>query len=91
MADDRGGPDPDRLLVARLDAIARRNARWGDLTEAQKAGGAAELREVAGDRADLLAEVAGLNLGTTKSKAPSTGRWGMLWQTCAAWPAPMSP
>jgi hypothetical protein len=35
---------------------------------AQKADGAVELREVAGERADLLAEVAGLTLGTIESK-----------------------
>ena len=70
MAHDRLGPDRDRLLAARLDGIARRHARWGDLTEGQKTGGAAELREAAGDRADLLAEVAGITVGTCESKGP---------------------
>jgi hypothetical protein len=68
MARDRLGPDRDRLLVARLDAIARRLARWGALTDGEQAGGVAELREVAGDRFDLLAEVAGIALGTSESK-----------------------
>lgn len=40
------------------------------MDEAQKAAGAAELREVAGDRLDLLAEVAGISLGTSENKAP---------------------
>jgi hypothetical protein len=40
------------------------------LTEAEKASGAAELREAAGDRGDLLAEVAGLALGSANSRGP---------------------
>lgn len=68
MAHDRRGPDPDRLLVARLDGIAKRHARWGGLTEDEKAAGAAELREVADGCGDLLAETAGLALGTAESK-----------------------
>jgi hypothetical protein len=39
-------------------------------TDAQKATGAAELREIAGDRPDLLAEVAGLAVGTAEGKGP---------------------
>jgi hypothetical protein len=57
-----------RLLIARLDGIARRHDRWGGLTEAEKAAGVAELQQVAGDRCDLLAEVAGLALGTAEGK-----------------------
>jgi hypothetical protein len=68
MAQDRPGPDRDRLTVARLDGIARRHARWGGLTEAEKEAGEAELREIAGQRTDLLAEVAGLALGTAEGK-----------------------
>jgi hypothetical protein len=70
MARDRLGPDHDRLLVAQLDAIARRLARWGALTDGEQTGGVAELREVTGDRFDLLAEVAGIALGTSESKGP---------------------
>jgi hypothetical protein len=40
------------------------------MDEAQKAAGAAELQKVAGDRADLLAEVAGVSLGTAESRGP---------------------
>jgi hypothetical protein len=69
---DRSGPDADRLLVARLSGIAQRRARWGVMDEAQKAAGAAELREIAGNRPDLLAEVAGISLGTAEGRSPST-------------------
>jgi hypothetical protein len=65
---NRPGPDADRLLVARLSAIARRHARWGAMGEAQRAAGVAEVREVAGDRYDLLAEVGGITLGTAGGK-----------------------
>jgi len=40
----------------------------GGPTEAEKASGAAELREAAGDRGDLLAEVAGLAVGSAKNR-----------------------
>ena len=70
MAHGHRSPDSDRLIVARLDGIARRCARWGDLSEAERPAGAAELREVADDRSDLLAEVAGIALGTSESKGP---------------------
>jgi len=56
--------------VAQLTGTARRHARWGALTQAEQASGVAELREIAGHRADLLAEVAGLALGTAESKGP---------------------
>ena len=68
MARDRLGPDRDRLLGGRLTSIAQRHARWGDLTEDDKAAGVTELRALAGDRADLLAEAAGLALGTAEGK-----------------------
>jgi hypothetical protein len=58
------------MLVGRLTSIAQRHARWGDLAEDQKAAGAAELQEVAGDRPDLLAEVAGIGLGAAEGKGP---------------------
>jgi hypothetical protein len=65
---DRPGPDRDHLLVARLGGIAQRHARWGTANETQKATGAAELREVADGRGDLLAEVAGISLGAAERK-----------------------
>lgn len=68
MVRDRLGPGTDRLLAARLTSIAHRHARWGALTEAEKAAGSAELREVAGDRGDLLAEAAGITLGAAEGR-----------------------
>jgi hypothetical protein len=50
--------------------IARRHARWGALEEDEAAVAVAELREVADGRGDLLAEVAGLALGTTEGRGP---------------------
>ena len=70
MARDRQVSDRDGLLAARLAGIARRHARWGQLNQAQKTAGAAELREVAGGRCDLLAEEAGITLGTSRGKGP---------------------
>ena len=65
---DRPGPDRDRLLAARLTGIARRHARSGAPDEDDKAAAVAELRDVADGRADLLAEVAGLALGTSEAR-----------------------
>ena len=70
VARDHHQADSGRLLSAHLSGIAFRHARWGGLTEAEKASGAAELREAAGDCGDLLAEVAGLALGSANSKGP---------------------
>ena len=70
MVQDRLGPVSDRLLVAEVTGTTRRHARWGGLTEDEKAAGVAELREVAGDRADLLAEAARLAIGTAEGKGP---------------------
>jgi hypothetical protein len=63
MAHDRRAPDRDRLLVARISGIARRHASWRAPAGNELAAAVAELREVAGDRPDLLAEVAGIGLG----------------------------
>jgi hypothetical protein len=63
VARDRSRRDNDRLLVARISGIAMRHARWREPTESESAAAVAELREVAGDRPDLLAEEAGIQLG----------------------------
>jgi len=68
MARDRLGPNRDQLVVARLTGIARRHARWGSLDEERQAAGATELRQAAAGRGDLLAEVAGVALGTSEGK-----------------------
>ena len=60
---NRPSPDADRLLMARISGIALRHARWREPTEDQTAVAVAELREIAGDRPDLLAEEAGILLG----------------------------
>jgi hypothetical protein len=59
MADDHYRTDSGRRLSARLSSIALRHARWGGLTEAEKASGAAELKEVAGDQGDLALQASG--------------------------------
>jgi hypothetical protein len=58
MIDKR--PEADRILVAQLTGEARHRARWRDLTSSDEAAAVAELRTLAGGRADLLAEVAGI-------------------------------
>ena len=60
---ERPVPDADQLLVARLTGAAQRHAPWREPTAAETAAAVEELREIAGDRADLLAEVAGLLTG----------------------------
>lgn len=64
MARDRPGPDPDRLLITRISGIANRHAQWREPAEPGIAAAVAELREVAGNRADLLAEQAGILPGS---------------------------
>ena len=83
-------PDRDRLLLARLDGIARRHARWGRLTDAGKAAGAAELHQVAGDRCDLLAEVAGSSSARLRVRARSSRPGGRRSRNCAGWLVPTS-
>jgi hypothetical protein len=68
MKQDRPGPAPDRLIVAGLMGAAQRHARWGGLNDVEKAAGVTELQELAGDRPGLLAEVAGIQLGTSEGK-----------------------
>ena len=70
---DRPQPDADRLLIARISGIARRHTRWGGLSEAEKEAGATELRQVADDKADLLAEVAGIELGAAEGNGDKYG------------------
>ena len=56
-------PEADELTVARLTGAAGRHAPWREPTSAETATAVEELREIAGDRGDLLAEVAGLLIG----------------------------
>jgi len=47
---------------------ARHRAKWRDLTEDEQAAAVAELRELAGGRSDLLAEVAGILEGASEGR-----------------------
>ena len=66
MIDKR--PQADRMLVAELFGEARHHAKWRELTAAEVAAAVTELRELAGGRADLLAEVAGIFVGTSEGE-----------------------
>jgi hypothetical protein len=63
--DHHPGPDPDRILVAELTGTARHHARWRELAQDEQDAAVTELRELAGGRADLLAEVAGIFEGAS--------------------------
>jgi hypothetical protein len=61
-------PTADRMIVAELTGEARRHARWELPDEETVEAAVAELRKIAGGRTDLLAEVAGLFLGTSEGE-----------------------
>jgi hypothetical protein len=61
-------PQADRILVAQLTGEARHRARWRPLIGDEEGEALAELRELAGGRVDLLAEVAGLFRGTSEGE-----------------------
>ena len=61
-------PQADRILIAQLTGEARHRARWRELTADEEAAAVAELRELAGGRADLLAEVAGIFEGASEGE-----------------------
>lgn len=58
--DHRPGSDPDRILVAQLFGTAQHHARWRKLAQDEQSAAVTELRELAGGRAELLAEIAGI-------------------------------
>ena len=71
MAQDRHFPDSARLIVASLSGAAERHVNWHEPTEPETAAAVAEFAEIIGGRDDgpaLLAEVAGLALGTAEGK-----------------------
>jgi hypothetical protein len=68
MDDHIPRPEADRILVAQLTGEARHHARWRPLTGDEEAAALAELRALAGGRADLLAEVAGIFEGTSEGE-----------------------
>jgi DNA-binding MarR family transcriptional regulator len=61
-------PQADRILVAQLTGEARFRAKWRALTADEEHAGADALREIAGGRTDLLAEVAGLLEGASEGE-----------------------
>ncbi len=61
-------PEADRLLVAEIYGEARHRARWRELGSDEEDAAVAALRELAGGRADLLAEVAGILEGTSEGE-----------------------
>ena len=66
MIDKRSGAD--RILIAEIWGEARRRAQWRQLTEDEETAAVAALRELAGGRADLLAEVTGVLEGTSEGE-----------------------
>jgi hypothetical protein len=58
MIDKR--PQAGRLLIAEIRGEARRRARWRELGGDEEDAVVTALRDLAGDRADLLAEVPGV-------------------------------
>jgi hypothetical protein len=67
VSESRPSPAAERLLAAELCGVALHHAKWRDLTEEENAAAVAELRAVAAGRADLLAEQAGLLIGSSES------------------------
>jgi hypothetical protein len=61
-------PQADRLLIAEIWGEARHRARWRELGSDEEAAAVAALRELAGGRAGLLAEVAGVLEGTSEGE-----------------------
>jgi hypothetical protein len=61
-------PEAARLLVAKIWGEARHHAKWRPLTGGEEAAAAAALRELAGGRGDLLAEVAGVLEGAREGE-----------------------
>jgi hypothetical protein len=84
VIDKRSGAD--RLLIAKIWGEARRRARWRELSGGEEAAAVATLRELAGGRADLLAEVAGVLEGASEGEldAPLAGQAARLCRKAGA-------
>jgi hypothetical protein len=61
-------PRHDRILVAQLTGTARHHARWRELAQDEQDAAVTELRELAGGRTDLLAQVAGIFEGASEGE-----------------------
>jgi hypothetical protein len=81
-------PQADRLLVAELYGEARHHAKWRELTADEETAPVAELQALAGGRADLLAEVAGILEGAHEGQMdePLTRQAAALCRTAGADP-----
>ena len=77
--DGRDQDGRDQLTVARLTGAARRHAPGREPTPQETAAAVAELREIAGPRADLLAEVAGLLTGFYQGTAEQARARAAAW------------
>ena len=71
----------DRALLAEITGVARRLARGQRLSGAEQQEAAATLSQVAQGRADLLAESAGLAIGTHEG-GPDEARYLQAAQLC---------
>ena len=58
----------DRILIAEIYGEARHYAQWRELTGDEEAAAVTALRELAGGRADLFAEVAGILEGAREGE-----------------------
>ena len=56
------------MIIAELTGEAKHHAGWTEPDEATTQAAVAALREIAGGRTDLLAEVAGIFLGTSEGE-----------------------
>ena len=66
MIDKR--PEADRILIAEIWGEAPHRARWRELGSDEEIAAVAALRELAGGRADLPAEVAGILEGASEGE-----------------------
>ena len=63
-----GDLEQDRIIVAQVTGEARHRAKWRELSSDEEAAALGALRELAGGRADLLAEVAGILEGASEGE-----------------------
>ena len=77
----------DRLTVARLTGAAWRHASGWEPAGTETAAAVRELREIAGARGDLLAEVAGLLIGYYRRTAEELKARAAAYYCIAAGPA----
>jgi hypothetical protein len=65
-------PQADRILIAQLHGEAQRHARRGELAEDERQAAVGEMRKLAAGRGDLLARVAGIELGFGEGEPADT-------------------